>query len=270
MKLVFADEALAIVVPVAAYWVYSGMYMALGRSMDQYRLHPREEERSKNLVPKRDVVKGVLLQQLLQAAVAAAIFMLTAGNTATAAGEGDAKQRTAWRTCVTVAMQVAVGMAVLDGWQYAWHRYMHRNKFLYRHIHSWHHRLVVPYAFGAQYNHPVEGLLLDTAGGALAFLASGMSPRVSIFFFTLCTVKGVDDHCGLWLPGNVFRLCFWNNTAYHDVHHQPRASRYNFSQPFFVTWDKVFGTHMPYVVEKRPQGGLHVRPMALTSTGMGE
>ncbi|XP_048546494.1 sphinganine C4-monooxygenase 2-like [Triticum urartu] len=245
MELVFSDEALAIVVPIAAYWVYSGMYMALGHSMDEYRLHPREEERSKNLVPKRDVVKGVLLQQLLQAAVAAAIFTLGGESTATAAGE--APQRTTWATCLTVAMQIAVGMAVLDGWQYAWHRCMHLNKFLYRHVHSWHHRLVVPYAFGAQYNHPVEGLLLDTVGGALAFLASGMSPRVSIFFFTLCTVKGVDDHCGLWLPGN------------------PRAGRYNFSQPFFVTWDKVFGTHMPYVVEHRPQGGLHVRPMEALS-----
>uniref|UniRef100_M8BIL5 aldehyde oxygenase (deformylating) n=1 Tax=Aegilops tauschii TaxID=37682 RepID=M8BIL5_AEGTA len=242
MELVFSDEALAIVVPIAAYWVYSGMYMALGRSMDQYRLHPREEERNKNLVSKRDVVKGVLLQQLVQAAVAAAIFTLRGESTGTAAGE--ARQRTTWATCLTVAMQIVVGMSMLDGWQYAWHRYMHRNKFLYRHVHSWHHRLVVPYAFGAQYNHPVEGLLLDTVGGVLAFLASGMSPRVSIFFFTLCTVKGVDDHCGLWLAGD-----------------GPRASRYNFSQPFFVTWDKVFGTHMPYVVEHRPQGGLLVRPM---------
>jgi sphinganine C4-monooxygenase len=164
---------------------------------------------------------------------------------------------------LTVARQFGVAMVVLDGWQYAWHRYMHLNRFLYRHIHSWHHRLVVPYAFGSQYNHPVEGLLLDTLGGALAFVVSGMSPRASIFFFSLCTVKGVDDHCGLWLPGNLFHLFFWNNTAYHDVHHQLRGSRFNFSQPFFVTWDKLFGTHMPYVLEERPGGGLQARPCLL-------
>ncbi|XP_037461976.1 sphinganine C4-monooxygenase 1-like [Triticum dicoccoides] len=144
---------------------------------------------------------------------------------------------------------------------YAWHRCMRLNKFLYQRVHSWHHRIVVLYALGAQYNHPMEGLLLDTVSGVFAFLAPGMSPRISIFFFTLCTVKGVDDHYGLWLPGNAFHLCFWNNTVYHDIHHQSRASKYNFSQPFFVTWDKVFGTHMPYVVEHRPQGGLHVRSM---------
>jgi sphinganine C4-monooxygenase len=163
---------------------------------------------------------------------------------------------------LTLARQLLVGMVVMDGWQYAWHRYMHLNRFLYRHIHSWHHRLVVPYAFGSQYNHPIEGLLLGTVGGALAFVVSGMSPQASIYFFSLCTVKGVDDHCGLWFPGkNVFQLCFWNNAAYHDVHHQRRGSRFNFSQPFFVTWDKVFGTHMPYVVEDRPGGGLQARPL---------
>ncbi|KAE8770673.1 putative hydroxylase [Hordeum vulgare] len=76
MELVFSDEALAIVVPIAAYWVYSGVYMALGRSMDQYRLPPREEERSKNLVPKHDLINGILVQQLLQAAVAVPVPQL--------------------------------------------------------------------------------------------------------------------------------------------------------------------------------------------------
>ncbi|CAN6195246.1 unnamed protein product [Urochloa humidicola] len=260
----FSDEALAIIVPILVYWVYSAVYMALGQSMDKYRLHPRKEEDSKNLVSKRDVVMGVLLQQLVQAAVAAVIFTLTGDSSSTAPYDEEHMKVSLSTSYLKLARQFAVAMAVLDGWQYAWHRYMHMNRFLYRHVHSWHHRLVVPYSFGAQYNHPAEGLLLDTLGGALAFLASGMSPRASILFFSLCTAKGVDDHCGLLLPGNVFRLCFWNNTAYHDVHHQLRGSRFNFSQPFFVTWDKVFGTHMPYVVEERPGGGLQARPLVAT------
>ncbi|PWZ26613.1 Sphinganine C4-monooxygenase 2 [Zea mays] len=262
-----SDEALAIFVPILVYWVYSGMYMALGQSMDRYRLHPRKEEDSKNLVSKREVIKGVLLQQLVQAGVAAVVFTVT-GDSSRVSSSYDNKEAhqgyySYYYLLLTVARQFGVAMVVLDGWQYAWHRYMHLNRFLYRHIHSWHHRLVVPYAFGSQYNHPVEGLLLDTLGGALAFVVSGMSPRASIFFFSLCTVKGVDDHCGLWLPGNLFHLFFWNNTAYHDVHHQLRGSRFNFSQPFFVTWDKLFGTHMPYVLEERPGGGLQARPSLL-------
>ena len=151
-------------------------------------------------------------------------------------------------------------MIVLDTWQYFMHRYMHHNKFLYRHIHSQHHRLVVPYAYGALYNHPVEGLLLDTVGGALSFLISGMSPRTSIFFFSFATIKTVDDHCGLCLPGNLFHMVFKNNSAYHDVHHQLYGSKYNFSQPFFSVWDRILGTYMPYSLEKREGGGFEARP----------
>lgn len=161
---------------------------------------------------------------------------------------------------LVLARQFIVAMVVLDTWQYFMHRYMHQNKFLYRHIHSQHHRLIVPYAFGALYNHPLEGLILDTVGGAMAFLASGMSPRVSIFFFSFATVKTVDDHCGLWLPGNLFQTFFKNNSAYHDIHHQLYGTKYNFSQPFFVTWDRILGTYMPYEVERRADGGFEARP----------
>ena len=138
--------------------------------------------------------------------------------------------------------QFVVAMIVPDTWQYFMHRYMHHNKFLYKHIHSQHHRLIVPYAYGALYNHPVEGLILDTVGGALSFPISGMSPRTSIFFFSFATIKTVDDHCGLCLPGNLFHMVFKNNSAYHDVHHQLYGSKYNFFSAFLFnvgsdSWD---------------------------------
>ncbi|URD98586.1 Fatty acid hydroxylase superfamily [Musa troglodytarum] len=248
-----SDEILAAVVPVVVYWAYSGVYVMLG-SVDRYRLHSRKDEDVKNLVSKRDVVIGVLLQQLVQVAVAVLTFKMS-GDVHSAGGANGGS--TSW---LVLARQFVVGMFVLDTWQYFWHRFIHRNRFLYRHIHSWHHRLVVPYSFGSQYNHPLEGLLLDTCGGALAFVVSGMSPRTSIFFYSFTVMKGIDDHCGLWFPGNILHLCFWNNTAYHDVHHQFYGNRYNFSQPFFITWDKICGTHMPYKLEKRPGGGLQARP----------
>ncbi|KAH9680744.1 Very-long-chain aldehyde decarbonylase GL1-9 [Citrus sinensis] len=131
--------------------------------------------------------------------------------------------------------------------------------FLYRHIHSQHHRLVVPYAIGALYNHPLEGLLLDTLGGALSFLVSGMTARTAVIFFCFAVIKTVDDHSGLWLPGNIFNLFFQNNTAYHDVHHQLQGLKYNYSQPFFSIWDRLLGTHMPYHLVKLPGGGFEAR-----------
>ena len=66
---------------------------------------------------------------------------------------------------------------------------MHMNTFLYKQFHSWHHRLYVPYAFGALYNHPVEGFVLDTAGAGVAELITQLSTREAIFLFAVSSLK---------------------------------------------------------------------------------
>nr|XP_043638396.1 sphinganine C4-monooxygenase 1-like [Erigeron canadensis] len=253
MEMSMSDEFLGTVAPLVVYWVYSGFYMLFFGSGEKYRLHTKKDEDEKNLVSKSTVVKGVLLQQAIQAVVAIILFTVTGEDANSATG----KQHSLF----DLGRQLLTAMVVLDTWQYFMHRYMHQNKFLYRHLHSQHHRLVVPYAFGALYNHPLEGLLMDTVGGALAFLLSGMSPRFSIFFFSFATIKTVDDHCGLWLPWNLFQILFTNNSAYHDVHHQLYGTKFNYSQPFFAVWDKILGTHMPFSLEKREAGGFQVRPI---------
>ncbi|CAL9775248.1 unnamed protein product [Musa acuminata subsp. burmannicoides] len=283
MAFAASDELLGTFVPVAVYWVYSGIYVLLG-DLENYRLHTKAEENAKNIVSKWTVVKGVLLQQAFQIAVSLLLFtVITILLTVLISHRRtQCMDRTDRSLCVQVIKdesgaakpqpsvpviiaQFIVAMFVLDTWQYFMHRYMHVNKFLYKHVHSKHHTLVVPYAFGALYNHPLEGLLLDTIGGALAFLVSGMTPRTGIFFFSFATVKTVDDHCGLWLPGNLLHVFFSNNSAYHDVHHQLYGSKYNFSQPFFVMWDKILGTYMPYSLERRKEGGFEARPIKLKS-----
>jgi sphinganine C4-monooxygenase len=110
----------------------------------------------------------------------------------------------------------------IDTWQYFFHRLMHANKFLYRNLHSVHHRLYVPYAFGALYNHPVEGFLLDSMGSVIAQSLSCMTTRQAILLFTFATCKTVDDHCGYNFPYDLFQMFSGNNSDYHDIHHQVR------------------------------------------------
>jgi len=110
---------------------------------------------------------------------------------------------------------------------------------------------------------PIESFVTDTVGGTAAFLVSDMSLRASIFFFSLCTVKVIDNHCGLSLLPCWDRLSFWNNTAYHNVHHRLCGGKYNYSQLFFVVWDRMFGTYMPFVIEDRGGGILQVRAPGL-------
>lgn len=277
MDVLRSDEFLSIIVPLVVYWIYSGFCEILGRS-DKYRLHSRSYEETNNLVLKREVIKGVLLQQAIQATIALTLFKVSYCyacvhvhigilinratrfvNQLTGADDNNADSKNLNPTITVIAVQIFVAMLVFDTWQYFVHRCMHLNKFLYRNFHSWHHRLAAPYAYGAQYNHPVDGILTETLAGAVAFFVSGMSVKTSIFFFSFATIKGIDDHCGFMFPWNPFHMIFSNNTAYHEIHHLLTGSKYNFSQPFFVIWDKILGTYVPYKLEKREGGGYEAR-----------
>ena len=101
---------------------------------------------------------------------------------------------------------------------------MHNNTYLYKTFHSVHHRLYVPYAFGALYNHPLEGFLLDSVGAGLAETIACMSTREATLLFVISTLKTVDDHCGYSFPWDPLQMMSSNNADYHDIHHQVRSS----------------------------------------------
>jgi sphinganine C4-monooxygenase len=139
-------------------------------------------------------------------------------------------------------LQIMAAIIFLDSWQYFLHRLMHVNRWMYTTFHSRHHRLYVPYAYGALYNHPFEGFLLDTLGAGIAYKLTGMTIRMATVFFCFSTLKTVDDHCGYAFPWDPLQLVTNNNAAYHDIHHQTWGIKTNFSQPFFTFWDRFLGT----------------------------
>lgn len=143
---------------------------------------------------------------------------------------------------IVPTLQFGLAILIVDTWQYFLHRLMHTSRYLYTTFHSRHHRLYVPYAYGALYNHPFEGFLLDTLGAGLAFKVAGMTTRQGMCFFSGSTIKTVDDHCGYALPFDPLQRITSNNAGYHDVHHQSWGIKTNFSQPFFTFWDRVLGT----------------------------
>ncbi|TPX51493.1 hypothetical protein SeLEV6574_g00264 [Synchytrium endobioticum] len=157
------------------------------------------------------------------------------------------KQMESWPV---ILIKLAIAAILLDTYQYWMHRWMHLNRTLYKYLHSVHHQLTAPYAFGALYNHPLEGLVMDTVGGAVPSLLLDMHPWTSTLFFTLATLKTVDDHCGYSLPWDPFQALFQNNAAYHDKHHWGKGIKYNFSQPFFHFWDIWMGTDFDMAMEK--------------------
>ncbi|KAI4176535.1 MAG: hypothetical protein LQ348_005973 [Seirophora lacunosa] len=310
------DKLLTLISPIAAYWGLSMLFHWIDTRdyFPQYRLHTPAEVSSRNKVSRWEVVRDVVIQQVVQTAVgwllgmtepddivgkeaydvavwarririaqravpgALALVGLDAAGiaktlttshpvlagavmggqyrtlqTTTTSGNSFADplpEYTTWEKTLAhimywymvPALQYGIAILVVDTWQYFLHRAMHMNKWMYTTFHSRHHRLYVPYAYGALYNHPFEGFLLDTLGASIAYKVAGMNTRQGMWFFTGSTLKTVDDHCGYALPWDPLQRLTSNNAGYHDVHHQSWGIKTNFSQPFFTFWDRLLGT----------------------------
>lgn len=248
------DEYLALAAPVIAYWVVSMIFYFIDKFelLEKYRIHTPKEVMKRNKCSVFEVVRAVALQHLIQTGIGILFDYFDepqyTGHESHEIWNMSQKYNLSIKQAELVyyygmpTVKIAIGFLIMDTWQYMLHRIMHMNKFLYKHLHSVHHRLYIPYAFGALYNSIIEGFLLDTMGAAIASQAMSMTPRETIIFFTFATVKTVDDHCGYELPFDPFQLIFPNNAVYHDIHHQSFGIKTNFSQPFFIHWDKLFNT----------------------------
>lgn len=66
----FADRYLSVLAPFAVYWLFSLFFHTLDSLhspwLEQFKLHEPEEVKSKNRVTVREVIKAVVLQQVLQ------------------------------------------------------------------------------------------------------------------------------------------------------------------------------------------------------------
>lgn len=195
---------------------------------------------SKNMAPAHPMIAGILAGGRYPSLAMALDEMTGSPVLAFAAWELFAAKALYW--FVVPALQFILAITIMDTWEYFLHRAMHMNKWLYTTFHSRHHRLYVPYAYGALYNHPFEGFLLDTLGALVGLKLSGMTTRQGMFFFTFSTIKTVDDHCGYALPWDPLQHITSNNAGYHDIHHQSWGIKTNFSQPFFTFWDRLLGT----------------------------
>jgi len=250
------DNILALIAPVVAYWTYSGFFHIIDtfEIAEKYRIHPPDEVASRNKASRFDVLKDVVLQHVIQSLVGLIVSKLDPIQYT-----GDEEYKI-WKLSQQFnnilplwffrisylyglsALKICIAFVIIDSWQYWLHRIMHMNKTLYKRFHSRHHRLYVPYAFGALYNDPFEGFLLDTLGTGVASLVTQLTPREAIILYTFSTLKTVDDHCGYALPFDPFQQLFPNNSIYHDIHHQQFGIKTNFSQPFFTFWDVLNNT----------------------------
>ncbi|KAJ3152064.1 hypothetical protein HK101_001847, partial [Irineochytrium annulatum] len=248
LSLLTRAELCMILLPIAVYWLFSTALCVLSylglSSVELHRIPTDQKARPKNRVSMQGVMVTVLAQHVVQALVAVVLVVAT---------RPDEERMRNWRmeSGMVLVAKLGVATVIVDTYQYWMHRWMHVNRWLYRNFHSVHHQLTVPFAFGALYNHPVEGFLMDTVSGALPSLILDMHPWTSTLFYVLATLKTVEDHCGYHIPLSPFRLFFPNDAAFHDTHHWGRGRMYNFSQPFYTFWDRLCGTEFDGAMERK-------------------
>ncbi|KAI8833398.1 fatty acid hydroxylase superfamily-domain-containing protein [Chytridium lagenaria] len=246
-----------IFLPILCYWAYSTLLYVLSHLnltlVELHRIPTNQPRRPKNRVTVSKVLWTVAFQHVVQAIVALVVVVLTRP-----ADVANWKMEPVW----LVLAKFWIGTIILDTYQYWLHRAAHTYPFLYKNFHSWHHQLTAPYAFGALYNHPLEGLMMDTVGGALPSLLLDMHPWTSCIFYCIATLKTVDDHCGYSWPLSPFRLLGRNDAEYHDIHHWGKGIKYNFSQPFYTFWDRIMGTEYHAAMERLEEVEMQKKAVA--------
>ncbi|PHH59778.1 hypothetical protein CDD81_2582 [Ophiocordyceps australis] len=249
--------------------------------LEQYRLHSSAEEQARNRVTRRDCLRTTLQCQASPCAYCAAgpseeyelATYIGGVEAAWAVGTrllyptgidlktlGSRLSKSLSRSAVTGLGQPAVlvgsllywyivpafqfffAIVVADAFMYCLHRLGHTNKWIYKHIHSQHHRLYVPYSWGGSYNHPFDSLVVDGLSYALGFWATGISNRLSIFLLGYASFKNVLDHAGYQFPWNPIAWATGMDASFHDVHHQSWGLKTNFGVHFGI-WDRIMGTH---------------------------
>lgn len=154
------EEFWLLLSPVLAYWAVACVYECLDHSHSPWvawHRVTRKQAGRPNPLSRLEVLQRVLLQQLLQTLLAIIALLADPEQCSTNPPKG-------W---LQSGMQFVIGMFAMDAWQYWIHRLVH-TPWLYKNIHSTHHRLLIPYAMGALYNHPAEALLLDTLGAGVS------------------------------------------------------------------------------------------------------
>jgi sterol desaturase/sphingolipid hydroxylase (fatty acid hydroxylase superfamily) len=146
----------------------------------------------------------------------------------------------AWPAAWVIGGQVLLFLLVDDALFYVAHRVLH-TKWLYRRIHSWHHRYHAPYALLGSIMHPVEWLIIN---GIVVVVPLACGMHVGVFF--VCIVlrqwTNAEFHAGVegwWsllskLPGA-------GGVRHHDLHHERVRGNY---ASLFAHWDRWLGTEL--------------------------
>jgi sterol desaturase/sphingolipid hydroxylase (fatty acid hydroxylase superfamily) len=135
-----------------------------------------------------------------------------------------------------------------DAWFYLAHRWMHKNKWALKNIHSIHHRATMPFPLEYLYVHPAEwmlGMVGIVIGVGLIFIVMPVNVYVFWALGFLRNIHEIHIHSDLNIPALNW-LPFVASTNNHDLHHAKLSG--NYASTFYI-WDKLLNTDFKEVNE---------------------
>jgi lathosterol oxidase len=217
---------------VVILWIVGGYYHL------RYYVRRRHEPDAWKCQPRRFLPKAFARQAMLLSTVNLTIGGLITGTGIyfiTQGWEGPAiyydvhDYGWAWTLGGTL-----VYFVIVDGAAYYAHRGMHQ-RFMFRHIHRWHHRYVATMPWVVTAMHPVEFLIFQAVTLAPLFIIPFHYVSV-IVTLVYVLVFNIIDHSGVDLRS---RWPWQGPSRYHDDHHV--YFHVNFGQ-HLMFWDRIHGT----------------------------
>ncbi|MFO0695514.1 MAG: sterol desaturase family protein [Polyangiales bacterium] len=142
-----------------------------------------------------------------------------------------------------------VFFAYLDDFLFYWtHRTLHENTFLWKRVHSIHHRIHTPWAITGHYMHPLEFLV--TAGLMLIGPVLVGAHVATLYLWVIVRQwEAAEGHSGYDFPLSPTHLFPGSDGAlHHDFHHAKVKGNY---AGFFAYVDRLFGTFARDYAEAR-------------------
>lgn len=147
---------------------------------------------------------------------------------------------------------------LLDDFLFYWmHRGLHESRWLFKNVHSVHHRIMTPWSITGHYMHPAEYVLTGTVMLAGPLLVGAHVVTLYIWI-VLRQWEAAEGHAGYDLPWSPSHLMpFGDGATHHDFHHAKVKGNY---AGFFPWIDAAFGTlcqgypeHLAHQKTKRGQ-----------------
>lgn len=130
--------------------------------------------------------------------------------------------------------ETLAAIVVIDAGLYYSHRMFH-GRWLFRHVHRWHHRYTAPIMFTTTAVHPIEFLVFQ-AFVILPALIVPMHWSAYLLAVAYTYLIGMIDHCGIELR---WRLPLHESNRFHDDHHVYFHCNYGHHTQI---WDRLHGT----------------------------